>query len=99
MTCMAINYAFFALGKPCAWRDALGPLWHGFWHAYVAATGDAEVFDVAAPLFAWRGLVLASPVWYPDLTAEDRDRVLSFVERVLAASSFSPEMAGEFFDV
>jgi len=98
VTCMTINYAFFALGRPGAWRNALAPLWHGFFDAYVTATGDRGIFDVAAPLFAWRGLVLASPTWYPELTAQDRDRVLSFVEHVLAADRFSPEMAREFFD-
>jgi hypothetical protein len=98
VTCMTINYAFFSLGKPGAWRGALGPLWHGFWKDYLAATGDEELCEVAAPLFAWRGLVLASPTWYPELTAEDRERVLSFVERVLATERFSPEMASEFFD-
>jgi hypothetical protein len=98
VTCMTINYAFFSLGKPGAWRDALGPLWHGFWKDYRAATGDEELFDVTAPLFAWRGLVLASPTWYSELTAEDRDRVLSFVERVLSSERFSPGMANEFFD-
>jgi hypothetical protein len=56
------------------------------------------VLEVAAPLFAWRGLVLASPTWYPDLAADDRERILAFVERVLAAERFSPAMADEFFD-
>jgi hypothetical protein len=98
VTCMTINYPFFSLGKPGAWREAFGPLWRGFWQDYLTATGDDELCEVAAPLFAWRGLVLACPTWYPELKAEDRDRVLSFVECVLAAKSFSPDMANEFFD-
>jgi hypothetical protein len=56
------------------------------------------VFEVVAPLFAWRALVLASPAWYPDLAAADRERLLSFVERVLESDRFSPAMADEFFD-
>jgi hypothetical protein len=98
VTCMTINYAFFSLGHPGAWRGALAPLWHHFWQNYVAETRDDGVYEVAAPLFAWRGLVLASPAWYPELAAADRDRVLSFVERVLGAERFAPEMATEFFD-
>ena len=95
---MAINYPFFSLGNPGAWRESFGPLWHNYWSAYIAATGDDQLFEVAAPLLAWRGLVLASPTWYPELSSQDRDRVLSFVEDALAAASFSPETAGEYFD-
>jgi hypothetical protein len=98
VTCMAVNYAFFALGHPGAWRGALATLWHGFWQGYLDATHDDALAEVVAPLFAWRGLVLANPAWYPDLATADRDRVLSFVERALAAERFSPDMAAEFFD-
>lgn len=97
VACMAINYPFFALGHPGAWSAAFGPLWRAFWRGYLAATRDDGVLEVVAPLFAWRGLVLASPDWYPELAAEDRDRILSFVEHVLAAERFSPEMADAFF--
>lgn len=98
VSCMSINYAFFSLGSAGAWREALGPMWRRFWSAYLTATRDEALVEVVAPLFAWRGLVLASPAWYPELTAEDRNRVLSFVEHVLAAPRFAPEMASEFFD-
>lgn len=98
VTCMTINYPFFSLGRPGAWRDALAHLWHGFWKAYLAGSRDDELLEVVAPLYAWRGLVLASPTWYPELSADDRDRVLSFVERVLAQDRFSPDLAGEYFD-
>ena len=98
VACMAINYPFFALGHPGAWRDALQPLWHGFWGQYLAETKDDALYDVVAPFLAWRGLVLASPAWYPELHADDRNRILGFVERVLAAERFSPDMANEIFD-
>jgi hypothetical protein len=95
VTCMAINFPFFALGQSSAWRDAFAPLWHEFWRAYVARTNDDAIYE-AAPLFiAWRGLVLASPIWYPELTPADRNRVLSFVEATLAAPRFSPGLADE----
>jgi hypothetical protein len=98
VTCMAINYPFFSLGHAGAWRGAFGSLWSDFWQAYVSEARDQALFDVAAPLLAWRGLVLASPRWYPELDAGDRDRLLSFVERVLAAERFRPELAAEYFD-
>ena len=36
-----------------------------FWDNYLAKTDDREMLEVIAPFFAWRGLVIASPVWYP----------------------------------
>ena len=95
---MAINFGFFALGHANAWRDALGSLWYGFWERYAALTRDAGLCDVAAPFLAWRGLVLANPKWYPALETGDRDRILSFVEKVLGSARFDPRMAEEFFD-
>jgi hypothetical protein len=98
VACMAINYAFFALGHPGAWRAAFRSLWYDFWERYAAATGDDGLYEVVAPLLAWRGLVLASPTWYPELGAGERDRILGFVERALGEPRFSPSSAEEFFD-
>lgn len=98
VTCMAVNYAFFALGHPGAWRAAFAPLWYDFWQSYLDETHDDELVEVVAPLLAWRGLVLANPAWYPDLAAPDRERILSFVEHALASERFAPAMAAEFFE-
>ena len=98
VTAMAINFPFFALGHSGAWRDALQSFWYGFWSRYVTMTGDEALAEVAAPFFAWRGLVLANPKWYPELRTGERERLLGFVERVLDAERFSPAMAEEFFD-
>jgi hypothetical protein len=98
VTSMSINFPFFALGHPGAWRGAFRSFWYEFWRDYVMLTRDEGVFEVAAPFFAWRGLVLANPRWYPDLAPRDRDRILGFVESVLALERFSPALAEEFFD-
>jgi hypothetical protein len=87
----------FSLGHTGAWRGALASLWSDFWAGYVTRTRDEEIFEVVAPLFAWRGLVLASPTWYPELAVADRERLLSFVERVLSVDRFVPAMATDFF--
>lgn len=99
LSCMSINFAFFSLGEPGTWRAAFGKLWHRFWESYLGRSGDTDVLEVVAPLFAWRGLVLASPKWYPELQARDRDHLLCFVERLLDTPRFSPHLADEFFDL
>jgi hypothetical protein len=97
VTCMALNFPFFALERPDAWRSALSVLWHRFWERYLGRSGDAGLLDVAAPFLAWRGLVLASPLWYPALADDARGRLLTFVETVLRAERFSPALAESMF--
>ena len=52
---------------------------------------------MAAPFLAWRGLVVCNPAWYPHVSPEARDRVLSFVERALASERFDPASAEALF--
>lgn len=87
---MTINYLFGGVVHPRAWSGGLKPLWDTFWSTYLAARGDSEVLEVIAPFFAWRALVVASPVWYPDVPAVSRDALLTFAERALDAPAFDP---------
>jgi hypothetical protein len=95
VTALAINFVFFALDRPGAWGRGLGALWHRLWTRYQRATGDREMFEVAAPWLAWRALVVANPRWYPRLSAGGRDRLLAWIERVLDARRFEPDTADE----
>lgn len=93
VACLTINYLFFGVGHP-GWPTGLGMLWDRFWQTYLA--GDrVDVRAAVAPFYAWRALVLASPKWYPNLTAADRDRILRFAERALAAERFDPAWGPE----
>jgi hypothetical protein len=96
VTALTVNYIFFALAHPRSWRDGLGRLWHRFWARYLTG-GDTGLLEVAAPWLAWRGLVVASPRFYPDLAPEARRKMLGLVERVLAAPRFDPRLADELF--
>jgi hypothetical protein len=49
-----------------------------------------QAFEVIAPFFAWRGLVVASPVWYPSVPDATRHTLLRFVERLLDGMVFDP---------
>ncbi|MBK9033036.1 MAG: phosphotransferase [Myxococcales bacterium] len=95
LTALAVNYVFFAIDHPGAWRAGLGELWHRLWRGWLAATGDREVLEVAAPWLAWRALVVCNPRWYPRLSARGRDAILGWVERVLAAPALVVASADE----
>jgi hypothetical protein len=97
VSCMAINYIFFALGRPGAWHSAFRDLWLNFWESYGKRRTDPELLEVCAPFLAWRALVLCNPLWYPDVTEKDRDRLLSFVESALDAKRLDLSSADAVF--
>lgn len=95
VTALAINFVFFALDTPGAWKRGLGALWHRLWSRYIHATNDRELLAVAPPWLAWRALVIANPRWYPALTAASRERLLAWIERTLADHRLAPATADE----
>jgi hypothetical protein len=97
VTCLAVNYVFFALGSPGAWRRSFRWLWRMFWDRYLERTGDQEVLEVAPPFLAWRVLVLANPTWYPAVSGPHRAALLALAERALEVGRLELDMANEVF--
>jgi len=91
---LSINYLFFGLAHRERWASGLGRLWDRFFDVYLASD-ELDVLSVIAPFYAWRGLVIACPLWYPSTREADRDRILGFVERALAAPRFEPAWGPE----
>jgi hypothetical protein len=96
VTAMTINYLLNSLIR---WGRLQGPfelLFRLFWDTYVEASRDKDVTTCAAPFFAFRGLVLASPVWYPTLPMEVRRGIFRFIENVLDVPRFDPSRVNEY---
>jgi hypothetical protein len=96
VTSMTINYLLFSWRR---WGTLRGPfeiLFRSFWEKYLMTSGDRGVTQTAAPFFAFRGLVIASPLWYPDLTTEVRHTVFRFIVNVLAAERFDPSAVNRY---
>ncbi len=87
---MTINYLFFSLQRSGRLTGDFEKLFQQFWDNYLAGTGDREMLEVVAPFYAWRGLVIASPRWYPHLTTSVRKAIFNFIENVLGADQFDP---------
>ena len=94
LVALSINYPFFALMHPGTWERGFGPLWTTFWRGYAGSGkgGGQGLFEVVAPFWTWRTLVVASPVWYPDIDPTARERLLKLAEDILAADAFDPSM-------
>jgi hypothetical protein len=90
VTCLSINYLFASLINSGKLEGPFERMFMSFWDNYLSRTNDREMLEVAAPFFAWRGLVLASPVWYPLLPVRARQTIFNFIQNVLAAGRFDP---------
>jgi hypothetical protein len=93
---LTINYLFFSLQRSHRLEGPFDALFSRFWHRYVEATGDAELNDVVGPFLAFRGLVVANPVWYPTLAPAVRTKLLAFVRAVLDRPRFAPSCVNEY---
>ena len=90
LSCLTLNYLFFSLQRSGRLEGGFETLWRRFWERYLERSGDRELLEVVAPFFAFRGLVMASPVWYPALHEAVRRKLLRFVLGVLEADRFDP---------
>jgi hypothetical protein len=88
--CLSINYLFSSLLRSGRLEGPFEKMFMLFWENYLEKTGDREMIKVIAPFFAWRGLVIASPVWYPHLPSGVRKTIFRFIQNVLAAPHFDP---------
>ncbi len=89
-TCLSINYVFSSLLRSGKLEDPFEKMFLLFWENYLRKTGDREMLEVSAPFFAWRSLVLASPVWYPHLPEGVRRKLFNFINNILSEDRFDP---------
>ncbi len=95
VTALTINYIFFSIKHH---GTVKGPYLEGltlFFDNYVSLAGDDELYSVVAPFYAFRGAVVANPIFYPELTPGQRSLIFRFVNTVLDSKRFEPERVNE----
>jgi hypothetical protein len=96
---LAINYLFYGMRRgERAFDGPFALLWRRFFSRYLDRTDDRELAEVIAPYLAWRGLVVASPLWYPDIDVAVRRRLFRFITRVLEQPVFDWEGVGALLE-
>lgn len=93
---MAINYLLWSLYEHDGLSGAYETLYRAYFQEYLDRTGDMEVLEVMAPFFVFRGLVIASPEWYPDHPDTVRHRLHSFIANVLEDDVFDWENINKY---
>ena len=91
LSAMSINFVFFSLRRHGTLSGPFLRLHSHFWERYLDHTEDDELPTVIQPFYAWRALVLASPVWYPHLRRPVRETLFRLTENILDVKRFDPE--------
>lgn len=95
---MSINYLFFSLQTYGKLSGPFEELFNFFIENYIQRTGDEELLSLIQPFYAWRGLVIASPVWYPKLPHMVRRKLINFVKRVLKEEHFETSLVNDYLE-
>jgi len=95
-SCLSINYIFFSVWHYGKFVEPFKTLFDRFMEGYVKATGDEELFDVIPPFYAFRGLVVTHPLYYPDMEYAKRRLMFNFIVNVLNHERFEIDKVGEY---
>jgi len=85
---LSINYLFFALLHCGRFGGPFADLFDAFYETYLVRSGDTDLFRALPLFYVFRGIVIASPVWYPTLAEDVRRKLLRFVDRMLTVEEF-----------
>ena len=85
---LAINYLFY--GLRARMTQPFRFLFGTFLETYLRESHDQEVLEVLPPFLAFRALVIAHPLWYPELSDPLRVALIHFARRMMTAVRFDP---------
>jgi Ser/Thr protein kinase RdoA (MazF antagonist) len=86
---LGINYLFYGLRS--ASPEAFRFLFCTFLETYLRASHDQEILEVLPPFLAFRALVIAHPLWYPELRQPLRAALILFARRMMIDTRFDPD--------
>ncbi|MFQ6095244.1 MAG: phosphotransferase [Candidatus Bathyarchaeia archaeon] len=98
VACLSINYIFYGLQTYEKLDGPFEKLFNLFLDDYLDRTGDEEIFSVIQPFYVWRALVIASPIWYPDLSYNVRRRLFNFIRNLLETEEFDPKQVNLYLE-
>ncbi len=93
---ITMNYIFYSLQKYGKVAGAFGELYELFINNYIEKTGDDELLKVIQPFYVFRGLVVASPIWYPNLELSVRTKLFNFIRNLLESEEFDYENVNSY---
>jgi hypothetical protein len=95
---LSINYLLFGLYEKPRLSGDFERLYMAFWEEYLEVSGDLETLEVIAPFYVFRGLVIASPQWYPNHPEAVRKGLFRFMENVLEDAAFDYKNINKYME-
>ena len=96
VSCLSINYIFWSLMGYGEYREPFKTLFDNLFTRYLERTKDEELLRVIQPFYAFRSLVIANPLFYPNVSPENRRRIFDFMTTVLETDVFEPKDVGSY---
>ncbi|HID26295.1 MAG TPA: aminoglycoside phosphotransferase family protein [Methanosarcinales archaeon] len=96
---MTINYIFYSLIEHGCLDKDFKKLYELFFENYLEKTQDYDILKVIPPFYVFRGLVVASPVWYPNIELEVRVKLFNFIKNILEVEEFDPKEVNSYLDI
>lgn len=85
---ITMNYLFYSLQKYGELKGPFLEMYELFFDNYLERTGDKELLEVIQPFYVFRSLVVASPIWYPNLDPGVRKKLFNFINNILDSFVF-----------
>jgi Ser/Thr protein kinase RdoA (MazF antagonist) len=85
---LGINYLFYGLRARMV--QPFRFLFGTFLETYLRESHDQEILEVLPPFLAFRALVIAHPLWYPELSDPLRVALIHFARRMMTSARFDP---------
>lgn len=94
---LSINYIFSSLRKYGDLRGEFKILFDEFLNSYLSVSKDINILSAMPLFYVFRCLVIASPVWYPTLSADIRRKIFNFAGNVLDEAPFDGRNVNAYF--
>jgi hypothetical protein len=96
LTTLAINYIWFAIRQRGDFSGPFAELFHIFFDNYIKKTRDKGVLEIVGLFFAFRGVVVIHPTFYPKQEHAVRVKILNFIRSVLKEKTFNPQKINNY---
>jgi len=95
---MSINYLFFSIWKHGKLTPHFEKLFRIFLDEYINKTKDKDILRYMPPFYAFRGTVIAHPLYYPDLETFKRRKIFNFILNVINDKEFNPDSLESYIE-
>ncbi|TRO61068.1 hypothetical protein E2P64_01620 [Candidatus Bathyarchaeota archaeon] len=95
---LSINYLFFSIWKHGKLTPHFEKLFRIFLDEYINKTKDKDILRYMPPFYAFRGTVIAHPLYYPDLETFKRRKIFNFILNVINDKEFNSDSLESYIE-